>query len=178
MSSSVPEVSRPPGFAAQGVLSIGAAFGRMADAIRDMSAADRKMRLASELYQTPVAPMQIPISGTAGVLQATDQLGPMTGQYWSVRRLVAYGYSAGTVTVYRNALVTGTGSSAAAVGEQVVTFPQSGTYTFGRGEFLMRPDDFMVLVATGVTLATGQTGITIYGDADCFSSWLLPDYIM
>lgn len=165
--------------AAQGVLAIGAAFTAIAGKIGGMNADDRKMCLASELYQTPIAPQQIPIgSNTGGVLAPSDLTGPMTGQYWSVRRLVAYGYSAGTVTVYRNATITGTGSSAAAVGEQLFTFPQAGTYTFGRGEILLRPDDFLVLVATGVTLTSGQGGITIYGDADCFSSWLLPDYIM
>lgn len=171
------ETSRPPGLIAQGVLGIMAQFGATADTIRDLPAESRKVRLASELYQTPIAPEQIPITSGAGVLYPTDQLGPMTGEYWSVRRLVTYGYSAGTVTVYRNAVVTGTGSDAAAVGEQLFTFPQSGTYTFGRAEILLRPDDFLVLVATGITLASGQSGVTVYGDADRFPSWLLPEYI-
>lgn len=172
------EVSRPPGIAAEGVISIAAGFAGIGDRIRECSAADRKMRLAAELYQTPIAPPQIPVNTGNGLLQPTDQTGPMTGQYWSVRRLVSYGYSAGTVTVFRNATPTGYGANAAAIGEQLFTFPQAGTYTFGRGEMLLRPDDNLLFLAQGVTLNSGQTGITVYGDADCFSSWLLPDYIM
>lgn len=137
----------------------------------------RKARLLQELHQTPIAPPQIPITTGAGVLQPTDLLGPMTGQYWSVRRLVSYGYSAGTVTVYRNATATGFGASAAAVGEILFTFPQAGTYTFGRGEILLRPDDNLLMLATGITLSSGYSGVQVYGDADVFSTWLLPDYI-
>lgn len=171
-------MSRPPGLAAAGLAAISVRFGQAAASLESAGPEGRKARLAAEMYQTPIAPQQIPVTGSAGLLASGDQMGPMTGYYWSVRRIVTYGYSAGSVTVYRNAVATGFGANAAAIGEQLITFPQAGTYTFGRGEILLRPDDNMMLVAAGVTLAAGQGGITVYGDADCFPSWLLSSYLI
>jgi hypothetical protein len=171
------EVSRPPGIIAEGIAGIALKFGSAASDLGALSAVSRKERLYRELYQTPVVLPQIPVTAGAGVLQPTDSSGPMTGQYWSIRRLVASGYSAGSVAVYRNAVITGTGAAAAAAGEILFTFPQAGAYTFGRGEMLLSPDDFLVFVATGITLITGQSGVSILGAADCLAAWLLPEYI-
>lgn len=171
-------VSRPPGFAAEGILAIGARIGAAVSAHSQLTSEERKSRLFAEMYQTPIVLPNLVITTSAGVLIPTDQAGPMTGQYWSVRRLVASGYSAGTVTVYRNATVTAQGASAAVVGEILFTFPQAGTYTFGRGEMELAPDDFLVILATGVTLNTGAPGIQITGTADVYSAWLRPEYLV
>ena len=127
-------------------------------------------------HQVPiVCPQLIPVSGAAVGL-TNDQMGPMTGWYWSIRRLEANGFTAGTVAVYKNAVQTGFGANAALTGELLFTFPQAGTYTFGRREMLLNPDDNISLVCTGATLAAGITGITVGGAADQFPTWYLPHY--
>lgn len=172
-------VSRPPGVVAEGVVALAARFGAVAADRGQLTGAERKAKLFAEMYQTPLVVPQIPITTSAGVLVAgNNQGGPVTGQYWSIRRMVTSGYTAGTVTVYRNAAVTGTGASAAATGEILFTFPQAGTYTFGRGEMELTPDDYLVFVATGVTLATGYTGVQISGSADAYAAWLRPEYLV
>ena len=140
---------------------------------------DHRSKLYRRMHQVPIAPpLLIPVSGNAVLATATDLLGPNTGYHWSVRRLNLSGYTAGNVTVYRNATQTGYGASAAVVGEILMPPSPAGTFTFGRGEMLLEPDDSMVLFASGITLTAGQTGITIIGTADQFESWLLPDYLM
>ena len=98
------------------------------------------------------------------VLRRQPQLGPPAGFYWSVRRLTAYGFTAGTVVATidnRN-------------GEPVAPFPQEGVFTFGKGELLIHPGSQLIFSA----LASGITGtIQIYGAADMFESWYLPYYI-
>src|SRR5215469_16316192 len=59
-----------------------------------------------------------------------------------------------------------------------VHVPQAGTFTFGRGEMMLQPDDTMVFVATGITTTTGFNGPQIGGRADCFIQELQPEYLM
>ena len=170
------ERSRPPGIVAQGIVSIGA---RMADRARqysDLEPAGRLRRLAEEMYQIPIVVPILPIVGGSGVLQIMDPSGPNTGYYWSVRRITAQGFTAGTVTAYRNPTVVG----GAIVGnpEIIPSFTQQGTNTFGRGEVLLNPNDWIGWSASGITLAAGYAGVQIQGTADCFPSWLLPEYLM
>lgn len=161
--------------AAEGIIGIAARFGGTAAEAGERAGAGRRERLYRELHQTPIVFPQVPVTAGAGSAQPTDQAGPMTGYYWSVRRLAASGFTAGSVTVWRNAVVTGPGT---AIGEQLFTFPQAGTYTFGRGEILLSPDDFLVLTAAGITLVTGQAGVSVIGSADILPALLLPDYLM
>jgi hypothetical protein len=98
------------------------------------------------------------------VLRRSSQLGPPQGFYWSVRRLTAYGFTAGTVTATLNSRT----------GEPLIPWPQEGVFTFGKGELLLHPGSQMVFS----TLASGLTGtVQIYGAADVFESWYLPYYI-
>lgn len=108
----------------------------------------------------------------------TDLLGPNTGFHWSIRRMVASGFTAGTVTVYRNAVQTTFGAAPAYTGEIFFVFPQAGTYTFGRNEMLLEPDDSLSVSATGITLVAGAPGVQLAGAVDQLESWLLPDYIL
>ena len=165
-------------FALAGCAQIGAGFGQAAAESLGLDGADRRRRLYEQMHQVPIiVPPLVPNTG-AGVVFAQDQMGPTTGHHWSVRRLAAWGWTAGTVTVYRNAVQTGFGAAATLTGEQWFTFPQPGTFTFGRGEMLLEPDDSLLISCSGVTLATGAQGITVQGSADQFQSWLLPDYLM
>ncbi|HXL59367.1 MAG TPA: hypothetical protein VN959_01620, partial [Mycobacterium sp.] len=81
---------------------------------------------------------------------------------WGIRRLTANGFTAGTVTAYRN-------SSA---GEPIMPFPVPAVNTIGRGELLLMPGDRIVWGATGITGT-----VSYWGVADCFESWYLPYYL-
>lgn len=132
------------------------ALGNLAQAVAREQA--HRARMAACIQQVPLAG-GLPGSGT---LDQPDQLQAKTGYYWGIRRLVASGWTAGSVTIYKNA----------AGGEILVTYPGPATFTFGRGEMLLNPGDRMVVVAAGIT-----GSVQVNGAADCFESWYLPYYI-
>jgi hypothetical protein len=159
----------PGGFGLNGVLAIHTAFGRKATEAAELDQTARRLRLMGELHQVPLnPPVLVPVGSTSGTLQLADLLSPKTGFHWSLRRLSAWGFTAGTVTVFKNA--NG--------GEIVFVFPSAGTYTFGRGEILLEPNAQLVFSASGVTLAANSVGLQVGGAADCMPSWLLPDYLI
>jgi hypothetical protein len=166
------------GFTLAGAAEIAAGFGADMAEKMGLDGPDRRHQLYMQMHQVPVSiPLLVPNTGVA-VVVANDQMGPLTGYTWSLRRVMATGYTAGTVAIYRNAAQIGYGAAGQLVGELLFTFPQAGTYTFGRGEMLLSPDDSLSLLATGVTLSAGVTGIQVTGAADQFETWLLPDYLM
>jgi hypothetical protein len=171
----VTTVSRPPGLAVSGMAEIHAAIGSRAYDYASMDGADRELRLAREMYQVPFAGL-ITITTGAGALGSFDGNGPGSGYFWSVRRLSLQGFSAGTVTLYKNATVNG----GAIVGtpEVLPSFPQSGVFTFGRGEVLLNPNDWLGFAAAGITVTSAYAGVQINGTADCFPVELLPEYLM
>ena len=170
------EVSRPPGIAAAGMIKIAAGFGEAARECADLDGAQRKFRLAQQMTQAPIVLPIMTITAGSGTLGATDQSGPNTGFYWSVRRVQVQGFTAGSVLAYRNAQIIG----GALVGtpEVVAPFPQAGVFTFGRGELLLNPNDWLAFTATGITVQSGYAGVLIQGTADSFPAWLLPEYLM
>jgi hypothetical protein len=111
---------------------------------------------------------QVPFWGTVnltagnGTEDQPDKLQAKTGYIWGIRRLTIQGYSAGTVTAYRNS----------ALGEPVLPFPVPAVNTIGRGELLLMPGDRLVFSATGITGTVNYWGV-----ADCLESWFLPFYI-
>src|SRR5215469_1282399 len=108
------------GFDLAGILAIGQTY-------RQRHEDNAGKKLYESMHQVPISAPQIPITAGAGTLQIYDGLGPTTGFVWSVRMLNAQGFSAGTINVYRN--ISG--------GELLFTFPQAGTFTFGRGEMML-----------------------------------------
>ena len=120
-----------------------------------------RQKIAQAVTQVPFAGT-ITLSGGAGTDDQPDKLQAKTGFIWSVRRITAQGFSAGTVTVYRNS----------ALGEPVMPFPVPAVNTIGRGELLLMPGDRMVW---GAATITGT--VSYWGVADCFESWYLPFYI-
>lgn len=129
----------------------------------------RRDALFQRMHQVPITPGQIALTAGAGILQSVEQLQPKTGLCWSIRRLVAVGFTAGTVTAYLDPVVSGT----VITGESLVPWTQAGVFTFGRGELLLMPGDFIAFAASGIS-----GSVTIYGRADQFETWLLPDYLM
>ena len=161
-------MTSPPDGADLGVFaSIGASLGRVASMMEDRER--RRHKLFEQLHQVPIGPQQITLTAGAGNLQLLEMFGPKAGYMWSVRRLTAQGYTAGAVTAWKNGAVVG---ATFAGGEPVAPFAAAGVLTFGRGELLLDQNDQLIFTATGIT-----GSVTIYGAADNFERWLLPDYL-
>lgn len=96
------------------------------------------------------------------VIDQPDALMAKTGYWWDIRRLTITGFTAGTITVYRNA--NG--------GEPVAPFAQAGMFTFGKGEVLLHPGDRLVAVGVSTT-GTWQ----MWGEATSVEAWYLPEYL-
>jgi len=120
-----------------------------------------RQRQMQVIRQIPFAG-SITLAGGAGTDDQPDKLQAKTGYIWGIRRLTANGFTAGTVTAYRN-------SSA---GEPIMPFPVPAVNTIGRGELLLMPGDRIVWGATGITGT-----VSYWGVADCFESWYLPYYL-
>src|SRR5580658_1959559 len=157
--------------------SIGESLSRMASMMENRE--NRRRKLFEQLHQVPITCPDIPINSGAGVLQMPDTLSPKAGYMWSIRRLAATGFTAGTVLGYKNGFVTGNGANAVANGgEAVAPFSQAEVLTFGRGELLLDQNDQLIWTAASITLSVaGSSGIQIGGAADCFERWLLPEYL-
>ena len=142
--------------------------GTLADLARGVSRLcdrmDKEARLrqrANEaLRQVPFI-INVPLVAGAANLNPTV-VGPDIGYYWSVRKLAAVGFTAGTVSTY----IDSTG------GEPLMPFTQAAVVTIGGAELLMHPNSSIAVLATGITGT-----VQIWGAADQFETWLLPWYI-
>jgi hypothetical protein len=130
---------------------------------------DRMDRDAAFIQRANQAYVQVPFiintvlsSGAVTLNPVPNGPGPDLGYFWSIRKLSAVGFTAGTVNLY----VDNTG------GEPIVPFPQTGVFTFGKGEQVMNPGSTIALVASGITGT-----VQIWGKADQIESWLWPWYI-
>lgn len=146
-------------------VSLSAALGGLTAAVgglctrMDREAAHRQR--ASEAIRQALFIINVPLVGGAATLNPSDA-GPNLGFYWSIRKLAAVNFTAGTVNTY----IDNTG------GEPIVPFPVAAVNTFGRGEQLVHPSSNIAVVATGITGT-----VQIWGKADQFESWLLPWYL-
>lgn len=161
-------------------MSDGGGFGVAAGAMLAMMQRDQDRRddprwLFDRMHQVPLGPLQVPLVAGNGAYQMNDFLMPKAGYMWSVRRITASGYSAGSVVVYKGGNVVGGTYTG---GGDPIPFSTAGANTLGRGEFLLDQGDALVIVCTGITLLTGFAGVQITGAADCFKRELLPDYLM
>jgi hypothetical protein len=157
-----------------------AIFGRLASQLTRLadSMEDRRrhqIHLFQQSHQVPIGPLQIPITAGAGALQQTEMSGPKAGFMWSIRRLTATGYTAGSVIAYKNGAIVG--GAIAPGSEPLIPFTQAGTNFIGRGEALLDQNDSLLIVCTGITLAAGYNWVQINGAADNISRDLLPDYL-
>jgi hypothetical protein len=151
-----------------GLVAIGARFSAAAGAGLGAGADGALGMLSPGRPCNPIR--QIPLYATSlggsGTVASAATLGPSTAQYWSVRRLSASGFTAGTVVFCLNS----------AAGEPVAVFAgaagQIAPQTFGRGELLLHPQSFLVPVASGITGT-----VTIIGAADMFPDWYLSEYL-
>lgn len=117
---------------------------------------DRVMKHPKEVvYQTPLA-FQFTANGTNIELD----LYPTRGNCWSIRRLTVFGFTAGTVNVYFDAI------------EPVAPFPVPAVNTYGRGELLLMPGQRLTANVAGLA----GTGL-LFGVADEFPHWYLSEYL-
>lgn len=120
-----------------------------------------RRKISEAMIDVPFG-LTVPLSGGTGTLTQAPNLGPPLGWWWSVRRLTAVGFTAGTVNVYADSTA----------GELIAPFPQAGVFTFNRGEQLLRPMQQMIIQATGIAGT-----VTIWGRADGFQQWFYPYYV-
>lgn len=120
---------------------------------------DWRRKCAGAIQQVPIVSTQLAGSGT---IDQPDAMMAKTGYIWGIRRLTVTGFSAGTVTIYKNA----------AGGEPVAPFPAAAVFTYGKGQLLLMPGERLVIVGSGITGT-----VQLWGTADCFESWYLPYYL-
>ncbi len=153
------------GFEVDGGLSLQASMNGLTAAIGGMcSRMDREAQFrqrASEAFRQVPFIINVPLVAGAATLNAA-QAGPPAGYYWSIRKVSAVGFTAGTVSLY----VDNTG------GEPIVPFTVSAVNTFGKGEQLLHPNSSIAVAASGITGT-----VQIWGQADQFEQWLLPWYM-
>lgn len=134
-------------------------LGRLAAAL------DKQERRRDRLYQLlHVVPIMgvIPLSGGAGTLDQPDRYGPKDGYRWDLRRVTADGFTAGTVTMYRNDVNT----------TALAKWTQAGEWAWS-GQLWLAARDRLIFVASGIT-----GNVTIDGAAVDVSEQVLPDYLM
>ena len=147
-----------PGAGIELSAQLAATFGRVAQGL-DRQAAELERRRQA-IRQVPIQMQQIPAAGTLDIPDA--YMLAKTGYVASIRRISAWGFSAGSVAVY----------SASAAAELLAPFPSAGVITAGRGELLLQPGDRIIFVATGIT-----GNVLVGGSYDLFEEWYLPYYI-
>ena len=135
---------------------------------------DWRRRQMEVIRQVPFTG-SIAIAGGVGVLDQPDMFQAKTGYVWDVRRLTIQGFSAGTVTAYRNgAMNPATGLNP---GEPVLPYSVPAVNTNGKCELLLMPGDRLCFGAVGITLASGYNQVQVWGVATCLESWYLPFYM-
>jgi hypothetical protein len=160
--------------------AIGASFGINIGGGLGDGAADAATAAAG-IPHRPVRPA-MPFNLPPGLLTATAvgsfldlpaQFGPPNGWFWDITALSAYGFTAGTLAVTRNApLVTAAGSPNAI--ESVGTFPQAGIITYPqKGMPLLDSSERLVFTVTGTLTGSAQiSGTVIAVPAERISEYL------
>lgn len=156
------EANGAGGLSAQLEATLDVTLGRLADTIdRLTSREDQAVQLWQDLHLVPV--WAAPITGAAGTSDLADRLGPKDGYWWDLRRLSAWGFTAGTVTVTLND----------ANGEQVAVFTSAGQFTWS-GNLFLGPRDRLVVVTSGITGGPVQ----VQGQAVEVGTTMLPQYLL
>lgn len=107
----------------------------------------------------------IPLTAGAGTLLQSGLYGPELPYWWDVRSVRVWGFTAGTVTVYRN-------NPGSLSGEQFGTATTPGEFTWS-AQLLLAPQDSLVFGATGIT---GSVFVALQA-LEVKAEWL-PEYLM
>lgn len=147
-----------PGLDLSVFAQLAASLGAVAEALNRENA--HRQRMLQVIRQVPFI-INVPLTAGAATLNPTSY-GPDVGYYWSIKKIAAVNFTAGTVNTY----IDNTG------GEPIVPFTQAGVASFGKGQQLMHPGSNIAVVAAGITGT-----VQIWGKADMFESWYLPYYL-
>lgn len=104
----------------------------------------------------------IVLTAGAGTLDAADQYAPKDPYWWDLRDLSIWGFTAGTVTVFKNSTS----------GTQLAVTSVPGDFTWS-AQKILGPRDRLIFVATGITGSVQFEGQAI----EIETSWL-PEYLM
>lgn len=108
---------------------------------------------------------QIPLTAGAGTLLQSNLYGPELPFWWDVRSIRVWGFTAGTVTVYRN-------NPGSLSGEQFGVATSPGEFTWSN-QLLLAPQDSLVFGATGITGSVFVAGQAV----EVAAAWLA-EYLM
>jgi hypothetical protein len=111
----------------------------------------------------PVGP--IGALSASGTFDTPDVLGPHDPYWWDLRRWSAWGFTAGTVTLFKNA-------TPALGGTQIGSLSAPGNVTWSTQE-LLAPRDRLIITGTGIT---GNVQFEVRA-IEVESRWL-PEYLM
>lgn len=151
------------GAEAGGLLSV--TLGRISATLDRMDKRERaEVLLWQDVHLVPIIGGAVTLSAGAGTLDQPDRMGPHDPFWWDVRRLSAWGFTAGAVNVTLN--------DATGNGELLASFPQAGQFTWS-GQVFLGPRDRLVVTATGIT-----GNVFIAGQAAEVSSTMLPRYLL
>src|SRR6266852_5169470 len=153
-----PDEDGEPGFAGVAVAAI---LGKL-DALGIQQSGPREPRIPWAACHPVWFTGQIPLSGGAGTLLNSNLYGPELSYWWDLRSVAVWGFTAGTVTIYRNNVN----------GEQLGATSTPGEFTWG-AQKLISPQDSLIFGATGVTGVVNVVGQAIEVQSD----WL-PEYLM
>lgn len=126
----------------------------------NLTALNKHHKRREEIVTQPPFGGAIALTGGNGTLDVGGMFEPPRGLIWSIRRLSATGYTAGSVSVTIDGL------------EPVAPFPSAGVFYFGQGNLLLEAGHRLVFTATGITGA-----VNIFGRADQFPYWYLSEYL-
>jgi len=141
------------------------ALGELVLAIGHMSEQSRQRHTRPRIPWPACHPVPIRpgvINAATGTIDIPDMLGPHDPYWWDVRRIGAWGFTAGTLTLFLNSTQ----------GEQLAAWTVPGNFTWGTG-LLLAPRDRLIFVAAGIT---GNVQIT--GQAFEVESPWLPEYLL
>lgn len=150
------------GLSAQLEATLDVTLGRLADVVDRLTQRDEQaVQLWQDLHLVPV--WASPIVGAAGTSDVADRLGPKDGYWWDLRRLTAWNFTAGTVTVTLNDIN----------GEQIAQFTSAGQFTWS-GHVFLGPRDRLIVATAGIVGGP----VLVQGQAAEISTTMLPQYLL
>jgi hypothetical protein len=155
-----------PGPALEADAQVSVQVGRLATVLERQRSDDRTRRVerSHAIFPFDFNPQTIGLTGGAGTLNGASLYSPNEGYFWDIKKITAASFTTGTVALYKNA---------ANDANAEVVFTQAGSYFFGTGQLLLNSNDFLVLVAAGIT-----GNVTISGRAISVRADYLADYLL
>lgn len=151
------------GLGASAVAGLELVLGKLADHVDQLGRAVAKIQSAwADVHPVPILGA-ITLATGAGTWDQPDYLGPKDGYWWELHRLTVWGFTAGTVTVYKNS----------SNGTRLAQFAQAGEWTWSGNMQWLAPRDRLIFVAAGITGSVQIDGMAIEVSAQTLPSYLI-----